>query len=550
MSEGNERNLEGIAPEAAEDIQEQASETVAEAPKPAPDLDDRENAPAARMPEPKKVDRKKKRTKRGVIVPLVIVLALLLVLLGVLVGFGLSRVRSIRAQQQADATEDIFSAGMSNLDELPAYNAFDEELTQENQQALDALAGVNGFFDESASALLGEDGLFAGELPDAEPAGEPVVVAEFGDGQQLMSDEVLEVYSDQLSLYILSGYSEEEVAETLLDDVLHTMVSERVMEAHARELGVYELDDNDRAEIEAQATAIFDEYLNYYKDSVVNTEGMTEEEAVGAAKAYLMDYEGVTYEGLRSEIEQSWWQQKLYAQMTASVTVDDAAVQAAYEARLAEQKQAFEAYPDDYEFSQMNGELIVYNLPGYRAVKMLLLGFEDVETAMSVYAVADELAGLEGDALAKHMKEHQAELDGWYAVPEARAKELLEQLRAGADMDALILSEGSDVGMMDERQRSMGYYVSNDSALWAKAFIDAAMGIQNVGDYSEPLRTDEGVCILQYLRDVPAGEVPLEDVRAALEAETLEAAQYESYAAQLQVWVSEANPNYYPERMQ
>ena len=565
MNEGNERNLESVAPEAVENMQEQVSEPAA-APEAepaaeaqaAPDLDDRENAPASREPKPKNKKKKKKKSKRrSVIVPLAIVLAVVLVLFGVLVGYGLSLVRSERRPvDQADAQEDIFSSGLDGIGELPAYNAFDEEMTGENQQALDALAGEIGFFDDSLSALLGEDALFAADVLDGElggfmePAGEPVVVAEFGDGQQLMSDEVLEAYSNQLSMYILSGYSEAEVAETLLDEVLHSMVSDRVLAERARELGLYDVSDADRAEIKAEAEAIYNEYLSYYRDSVVSTEGMSEEEIEGAAKAYLADYEGVTYDSVYADIEENWWQQKLYAYVTDSVTVDDAAVQAAYDARLAEQKQDFEEYPDDYEFSQMNGETILYNLPGYRAVKMLLLGFENEDTSVRIYELAEELSALDGDALNQRLSEHQAELDAFYAGPEARAEAALEQLQNGADMDELILSVGTDAGMMDERQRAMGYYVSADSMLWPATFIDAAMGLENVGDCSAPVRTDEGVCILQYLGDVPEGAVPLADVREELAQETLDAAQYEAYAAQVQAWLEEANPSYYPERMQ
>ena len=545
MSEGNERNLEGIAPEAAENIQEQKVETA----EPTPDLDDRENAPGARGDEPEKPKKKKKKGKkrknRGVIVPLAIILAVVLVAFGVLVGFGLSRVRGER-EEVVQTSGDIFIDGVNAIDDIAPFDEFAEEQTGANQMALDALAGETGFFDEGASALMGEDELFGGEALVGEPAGEPVVVAEFGDGQQLMSDEVLEEYSNQMSIYILSGYSEAELAETMLDDVLRTMVSQRVLEAHAREMGLYELSEEDRAAIAAQAEEMYEEYLSFYRESMVNGEGMTEEEINGAAKSYLLDNQGIDYDSIYAELEESWWEQKIYDAITSGVTIDDAAVQAAYDQQLAEQKEAFAEYPADYEFSQMNGELIVYNLPGYRAVKMLLLGFDDLETEMSVYALIDELDG----ESAAHAQEHQAELNAYYAEPEARAAEALEQLRAGADMDELILSMGTDAGMMDERQREMGYYVSADSLLWSAEFVNAAMALENVGDYSEPVRIIEGVCILQYLGEVPEGEVPLEDVRELLAQETLEEARNEAYESQILAWLEEANPSYYPERMQ
>ena len=560
MSEGNERNLESIAPEAAENIQQNdeieklaepaAEEPVAVEPADIPELDDdRENAP--RKSEPSKKDgkdkKKKKRGKKNAVLPLVIALVGVLVILAVLVGYGLGRVGSGRVEPEESVEEP---ADPMDQAEIQAYDAFMEELTGENQQALDALAGADSYFDEGADALRGENGMLDEDALDGANAGEPVVVAEYGDGQQLMSDEVLEEYSEQLSTYILSGYSEEEIAETLLDDVLQTMVNERILAAHAQELGVYELNDEDRAEIEAQAAATYAEYVAYYRNNVVSTAGMSDEEADAAVKEYLLDFEGVNYESLVNEIGGSWWEQKLYDRITADVTVDDAAVRADYVQRVEEQKQDFTESPDDYEFTQMNGEIIVYNLPGYRSVKMLLLGFADDEAAMSVYALQDELASLEAEGDAENQTEHKAELDEYYAEPEARAKEALEQLRAGADMDEMILSIGADEGMRNERLREQGYYVSSESLLRPVEFIEAAMALENVGDYSEPVRTEEGVCILQYLGDVSEGEVPLADVRDALADEALDAARYDAYAKQVEAWLDEANPSYYPERMQ
>ena len=550
MSEGNERNLESVAPEAAENIQTDIKETAEPVEAPVAQDDDRENAPR-QSSEPEKKDRKKRGRRKNILLPMVLALMAALVILGALVGYGIGRMRSIRNAEQAEAVEE--QPADTGEPEIQAYDAFTEELTRENQQALDFLSGADGYFDEGADALRGEDEVFADELTDGEgevPAVESVVVAEYGDGQVLMSDEVLEEYNEQLTMYILSGYSEEEIAETLLDEVLQTMVGERVLAEHARELGLYDLTDDDRAEIEAEAAATYADYVEYYRSNVLDTRDMTDEEATAAARDYLLEYEGINYENLVAEIGEGWWEQKLYDQITAGVTIGDAAVQADYAQRIEEQKADFAEYPDDFEFTQMNGGIIVYNLPGYRAVKMLLLDFEDDEAAMAVYTLTDELANLEAEGDAENAKQDQAKVDAYYAEPETRAKEALEQLRAGADMDEMLLTIGADEGMKNERQRSLGYYVSAESTLWSADFVAAAMGLKNVGDYSEPVRTKDGVCILQYIGDVTEGEVPLADVRDALAEETLDLARYEAYVEQLETWLEEANPSYYPERMQ
>lgn len=574
MSEGNERNLESIAPEAAESIENEAAKAEAPAQEPAAPEEKMEAAEAAEPeaiaePEPapaqpeggeededeeitrkpkSKKNGKKKRARRSAVIPLAIALVVVLLIFGILVGYGLGRVRSQREAGEVPQGEQPVESGAQSAD---AYDPFTEALTNENQEALDALAGVDASDVGEAAALFGEEDFFADGDEGEQPAAEPVAVAEYGDGQTLMSDEVLEEYNEELASYILSGYSEEEVAETLLDDVLHRMVGDRVLEEHAKEMGLYETTDEDQPQIEAAAREEYEDYLQYYLADVTGTADMTQEQIEAAAEAALMEAEGVSYEGVLAQTEQEWWKHKLYDAITSSVTVDDAAVQVAYDERLAAQKESFATYPDDFEFSQRSGEIILYNLPDYRAVKVLQLGFDDAEAAMAVYALSDGMAFLEEEESdAAKDQERQAELDGYYAEPEARAKEALEKLRGGADMDEMILSIGQDAGMRDERQRAMGYYVSANSTLWPEEFVAAAMALENVGDYSEPVRTEDGVCILQYVGEVPEGEVPLEDVREALTAEVLEAARDEAYAAQTDEWVAEENPNYYPERMQ
>ena len=545
MSEGNERNLQSIAPEATEDIEREAEKVKipeAEPAQPAEAPKGESEKAVKEAPTKKKSKKKRKRDRHNTIMILAAVLVAALVAFGVLVGYVMGRVRGARELRQAQEQVDQLSAGLESLENAPAYDSFTEELTGQNQQALDALSGADAASNDGADALMGEEGFFNDD-PIQNSAAEPVVVAEYGDGQTLMSDEVLEEYNEQMASYILAGFSEEEEAGVLMDDVLESMVSERVQADHAREMGLYDLTDEDRAEIEAQATAQYDEYLRYYRENMVDTGDMTEEEAAGAAKAYLLNNEGISYDYLVEELERNWWQRKLYDALTDSVTVDDATVRAAYDERLAEQKAEYAEYPEDFEFAQRNGEIMLYNLPGYRAVKVLLLGFDSEEDAMTVYSLAE---GTEGEATDA---DRQAKLDACYAGPEERARQALDALRGGADMDEMILSVGQDEGMKDERQRAVGYYVSADS-MQPEAFIEAAMGLQNVGDYSEPVRTEDGMCILQYLGDVTEGEVPFEDVRDALAKETLDVARSDAYAEQVQAWLEEAKPSYYPERMQ
>lgn len=539
MSEAIERMEENGAAETVEN-KEEAQQAL---------LEDRENAPAEKVnleekkPEGKKKGKKKK--KRGVALPAVAVLLVLALAFGAVIGYGYGRSVGSGRLHDAQAQIQALKEALEEAQRIPVYNEFDESLSDENQTALNDLAGADVSGDDIASVLMGEDSLTGGVV---ETDAEAVVVAEYSGGQ-IMSDEAAREYSEQMTSLVFAGYNEEEIAETLLDEVLKYMVSDRVLEDHAKEMGLYELTEADHAAIEAEAIEAYNAELDFYRDFVA-AEGMTEQEITGAAKLYLQESEGVTLETVRTDVESGWWAQKVFDAITADVQVDDAALQATYESRLAEQKESFSSYADDYEFAQMNGDTILYNLPGYRAVRMLLVGFGDPEAYEAVSVLTEEIAELDPEKDADEIAAYNAEIDGFYAAAEAKAQEVLREIQAGADFAAVLERVGEDEGMKDEALRKTGYYVSKDSLLWPDTLISAAMALENPGDISGIVRVGEGVCILEYVGEVTEGEVALADVRDALMEDTLESAKYDAYQAQMDAWLEQANAVYYPERMQ
>lgn len=224
--------------------------------------------------------------------------------------------------------------------------------------------------------------------------------------------------------------------------------------------------------------------------------------------------------------------------------MDDAQVRAAYDELVVEQQQSFTAYPDDYESAQMNGETIVYNLPGYRAVRMLLIGFDNQDAMIEAMELREALANGEADETA------QARLDELYAPVEVRAQAALDEIKNGADFESLIEQIGADEGMQDPLLRAAGYYVAKDSPLWPAEMAAAAMALKSEGEVSGLVRMDGGVAILQYVGNVPEGAVAFEQVQDTLRSQTLESAKQTAYDDQLNAWIEAAHVKYYPERMQ
>ncbi len=98
--------------------------------------------------------------------------------------------------------------------------------------------------------------------------------------------------------------------------------------------------------------------------------------------------------------------------------------------------------------------------------------------------------------------------------------EIMTKFQAGTAFVDLVAEYGTDPGMQTPDNLNKGYMVHADSILWDPAFTAAAMSMEKVGDVSEPTVGSNGVHILYYLRDVPAGAVDMtEEIRNTLKAQ-------------------------------
>jgi len=544
MSEKKPFDMENTAAENAEEVTE-VVETAAEA---AEATSDRENAPraaetaeAAPAPEKPKA-KKRKRTK--VTLRLTALLLVFALLFGVVLGFALGRNK---------AKDDLIEARIA-IDELTAHIAAMEEaqladvegLSDENIDALNLLAGEGSVSNVVEESFLGDDEVLAGYENGTV---EPVVVAEFKGGA-LMSDEAAAAYNDAVAGYIFSGYTEEEVPESLLEETLASLANEKIMMLKAQELGVYELSDADRAEIAREAQDSYNELIGLFR-GFVDPSGKDESAVIEETKLYLAESEGITLESVTAMLSESWWQEKMYNKVVENIKIENTDILNLYNEKLEAQKTSFSEYPENFEASQMGGETIVYNLPGYRAVKLLSITADEIGAAETAAVIEEEIAGIDPSSTtdAPLLAQYQAELDALYAAPEAAMQAVLQQIEGGADFDAMLSQYGEDIGMLTEEIARTGYYVSRDSLLWPKQMIDAAMSLKTAGDISEPFRMNGSVCILEYIGEVPSGVISIDLVYDAVSAEALDLARMKAYDEQAAKWMEEAEVKYYPERM-
>ena len=277
---------------------------------------------------------------------------------------------------------------------------------------------------------------------------------------------------------------------------------------------------------------------------------MTQEEADAAVEAYMKDEVGITLEGLVEENTKDYWIQKLFAKVCENVTMTDTALQAAYDSLLASQKELFESSSEEYEYAALVGDPIAYNLPGYRRVRHILLAFDSTETESQATDLTEQIALLDPEKDAEQIAALQAQLDALYTDLDAKAQEILDQLAAGTSFDDLLEQYGQDEAMMFEPTKTTGYYISNNSTQWASEFVEGCMMLEEPGQVSTPIHTVSGVHLIQYVADVPAGEVPLSEIQDALSEQVLEDLQEAAYNDQIAQWIADADAKYYPERLQ
>lgn len=473
----------------------------------------------------------KKRKKGRISVQLTAILLIIALLFGAVLGFALGRSR----QSEAEATIRALNERIAELEDSWAT-----DLTDENIDALSLLAGES--IDEES--FTGDDEAPLGYQEDALDA---AVVAEFKGGQ-LMSNEVASAYNDRVAGYIFSGYTEDEIPEELLTDLLEEMAGQKILMSKAQEMGVYELTDADKAEIAAEAEATISELVDMYR-GFMDDGSRDEAAAIEATKAYLAENEGISYDSVYAMLSESWWMEKLYNEITKDVKIESADIIELYNEKLEDQKAAFSEFPEDFEATQMSGETIVYNLEGYRAVKLLSLSPDDAGAADTAAIIEEEIALLDPESDSESIARYQAELNAIYAPAEEKMQAVIQQINSGADFDEMLAKYGEDIGMQTDELRKTGYYVSRNSLLWPDQMISAAYALNNPGDISAPLRMNGSICILKYVGEVTPGAVSIDEMYDSISAEVLDYARAQAYEIQIAKWMEEAQIKYYPERM-
>ena len=417
-----------------------------------------------------------------------------------------------------------------------------------------------------------------------------------------------------LQYYGMSMPVDESMMASYGEMALEQLVESNVIEAKLAELGFEPLDEEKTAEVDAYANDMVDLYkmlIRFQNHPDIETveeeaERLAAEENPGEPVATVTNAEldamlneelnaiGYTYDYFADSQKISVQQEMLREYTGKDVAVSDDEVKAEFDSLVATQKETYDATPASYAYAQQNGLDLYYTPAGYRGVKNLLVMIDsekqnEINTLQSELSAAqntlnsgnaqieemkaEDTSALDAEAKAAYdeqiaaleeqvataqvtVEETEAKLaaakEAAFAEILPTAQEALAKAAAGEDFDALIEAYGEDTGMTVEPAKTRGYLVCDGLSLYEQNFQDAAMALANVGDVSSELvETSYGYHILQYTCDIESGAVEYTDeIKEAIHAEMLTAAQDAAYDAAVTQWVSEAKVETFPKIME
>ncbi|MBE5798907.1 MAG: hypothetical protein E7321_03035 [Clostridiales bacterium] len=351
-----------------------------------------------------------------------------------------------------------------------------------------------------------------------------VVLATAFDGEvSVMMSEVKAEFDEMVQAYIAYygqyGYEmdeyDTEFQNSVAQETVQMKLSQKVAEKHAMDTGYALTQEKDEA-YQAEALAALAEMMEYYT-MVLPQYGIPEDQIEEVAKAEL-EAAGYTYDTLYESAKLKGVLDHLYALGTEGVAVTDEEVKAAFDAKVAAQKETYDADVDAFISAYISEEDILYTPEGVRLMHCIFIALEEEAAAEAVETTETDPAMLTGLA---------------------KANAVLAKIQAGEDFTIMMEAYNEDASTPEQMQ--VGYPIAEGSGSYGDEFKTGAMGLANIGDVTDVIVTDFGYFILKYAADLTAGAADFEPRREAETAEALTNKQNDAYSAYINNMLTDSN---------
>ncbi len=385
------------------------------------------------------------------------------------------------------------------------------------------------------------------EEPTAEPTAEPTEVpAENATPSEPQADDLI-AKAGELTLTYGETIGEVEMTKTqyaslmqqyygqtidvedvefqrvIAETVAQGMMEQKVYLQKFEDLGMA-ITDERMQEIEAEVQAMYDDMYEQYTQYFQMSYGLTDEEEIKTEIENLFAQNNYSIETLTEAAVVSEKLTMLYEYATKDVAVTDQDVKAAYDAKVAEAKELYDADKEQFVNDYVNEAQIVYTPEGIRLIQHVLVMKEDDPA---------EDAATPSDAQEASPSETDAVLAG-----RAKVEKALEEIEGGMDFTEAIGQYGEDSGMQMDNLKA-GYPVFTACTGYDQSFVDNAMALEKIGDVSGIVETTYGYHILRYAADLTPGAVAYDDLKESLTATVTDEMKSEAYAAAEKEWLAE-----------
>ncbi len=428
------------------------------------------------------------------------------------------------------------------------------------------------------------------------------IAVRIGDGDKftITKGDILDQYDYMVSMYSAYGMSAPSTdadIESMQDDVIDSLVSDKIQLYEADLLGVT-LTDEQKADVEKQV----EEQMNYYMEtfrSQAQSEGVADVEArTLEIFQEQLDSAGMNMDvdGFRTYMTDRYTEQALQAalktQITKDVSATDDEVQAYYDTLLSTQKDSYTETPADYgsaaeSYQEDAGDPMLYTPEGFVRVRSITISPEgDVSSdytnlkselttleaqygAAALAALADKYAAKGAAASDTSINVTTSEIEGGAAIvsdyitkktaadalyedfikdAREKANEAYASLEAGTSFEDVLKQYGEDTMYTDYPSfvdTGLLMYLAGEDTTW-NAKLTAAVAQLKDGEHTAVIQIDDMFYILQLVGTEPAGEKSLTDafdsVKAAVVAENADTA----WSTQLTTWKGDTKiVNYY-----
>jgi len=369
-----------------------------------------------------------------------------------------------------------------------------------------------------------------------------------------------------------------EEKQARLQATVDSFVGLGVIENKLSEAGKNSFTDAELEDINQTARSKYEEFWQLLYQQMQQSDPSVTEAAVTAQ----LEGMGYTFEAIYDEIVLQTRQNRAIELFCQDIILKQSQVDEYYEEQfVAPDREAYEGDIDRFDQEMlMNNNEAFYTPEGYRYLRQIVLEIpqealdaaasekvrfnraaQAMTTALQNLTLAatqasdwsDDLAAAKAGydeastALEEAQKDYQEALKAaTLPLVQERVDEIKEQYAAGIDFKSLVNRYSTD---RTERNLSGdGYPFHPDSKQWPEDFRAAAAALKAPGDISDPVVTEQGVHIICYAGDVPAGEhVLTEEERNLLNAAALRYYQLEKLNGLIEEWQKEYDIETHPE---